>query len=283
MFENFTVDYRRLLPSRSTDESADDSIDYGIYEDEESIAQRRNASGEGDDSVLNHPYVNYFCSMLPSLSLRERLLGCATCMICGYLLSFGSFVRLKDLLFGNPTPIVVHVTMGNVLSLMGTCFLSGPSSQIRRMYHESRRVATVMYLGSIGLSLLLLVTPGHFGKGFLLFLLLCFQYVAVTWYVLMLKERMTCFSIKLHLTFYILNLPSSIHFIHLYRFLIGILKTGIVCRTSHLHEMSLNDFVVVSYPALKMTDKTKRFHRKSYLICLFIFPLDSYKNDFRHE
>ena len=185
MFENFTVDYRRLLPSRSNDESADDSIDYGIYEDEESIAQRRTASGEGDDSVLNHPYVNYFCSMLPSLSLRERLLGCATCMICGYLLSFGSFVRFKDLLFGNPTTIVVHVTMGNVLSLMGTCFLSGPTSQIRRMYHESRRVATVMYLGSIGLSLLLLVTPGHFGKGFLLFLLLCCQYVAVTWYVLM--------------------------------------------------------------------------------------------------
>ena len=185
IFDNFNVDYRRLIPSRSNDggDSNDESLDYGIYEDEESTAQRERLANTTSDNILNHPYISTFCNMLPSLSLRERLLGCGTCMICGYLLSFGSFIRFRDLFFGNPTPIVIHVTLGNILSLMGTCFLSGPSSQIRRMFHESRKIATNMYIGSMGLCLLLLLTPKHFGKGFLLFLLLCFQYIAVTWYV----------------------------------------------------------------------------------------------------
>jgi hypothetical protein len=39
----------------------------------------------------------------PSLTWKERLLGCATCMIGGYILSFGSLFRLKHLIMGNPS------------------------------------------------------------------------------------------------------------------------------------------------------------------------------------
>lgn len=39
----------------------------------------------------------------PSLTWRERLIGCATCMIGGYILSFGSLFRLKHLIMGNPS------------------------------------------------------------------------------------------------------------------------------------------------------------------------------------
>jgi hypothetical protein len=192
MFDNLrSIDYRRLLPTSHNDSvdipsTTNNSMDYGIYEDEESIAQQR----QGGETRPEAAMVDRLCAplytcfeFLPSLSLRERLLGCGTCMICGYLLSFGSFMRFTDLVGGNPVPLVVSITIGNVLTLCGTCFLTGPSGQVRRMWHETRRMATIVYLGSLFLTLLLLVTPKHRGKGFLLFCVLCFQEVASTWYV----------------------------------------------------------------------------------------------------
>jgi hypothetical protein len=174
MFDTYIkVDYRQLLPSRSQQE--DDEL--GIYEDDESRAQRRLEDGDG-------PSCPDWCNLLPSLSFRERLLGCATCMICGYLLGLGSFMRMKDLLVGNPIPLVVNVTLGNIIALCGTCFLTGPQEQLRRMFHETRRIASVAYLGCLAVTLLLLILPHYRGKGFMLFLLMIFQYVAITWYCL---------------------------------------------------------------------------------------------------
>ena len=46
-------------------------------------------------------------SFLPSLTWQERLGGCLACMALGYILSLGSFFRLKDLLHGNPTSFVL--------------------------------------------------------------------------------------------------------------------------------------------------------------------------------
>jgi hypothetical protein len=117
MFESIAnVDYRQLLPSRSHADSQDSAL--GIYEDEESRAE---AAGEAEPSALTSWCRGVF-DFLPSLSLRERVLACATCMVCGYLLSFGSFFRMKSLLGGNPVPLVVNVTAGNILALYVTCF-----------------------------------------------------------------------------------------------------------------------------------------------------------------
>jgi hypothetical protein len=99
-------------------------------------------------------------------------------------LSFGSFIRMRDLLGGNPAPLVINVTFGNIIALCGTCFLTGPRQQVRRMFHESRKLASACYLGSLVLTLVLLILPKFGGKGLLLFILLIFQYVAITWYVL---------------------------------------------------------------------------------------------------
>lgn len=52
-------------------------------------------------------------SLCYEMSLRERLLGCGTCMIAGYLLSMGSFWRISDLVVRHdPFPFVVHATVG---------------------------------------------------------------------------------------------------------------------------------------------------------------------------
>lgn len=187
MFDNIRVDYRQLLPSQSTGDDDSTDIPLGIYEDDESRAQREATAFRCPDWIMDN---------LPNLSLRERLLGCATCMICGYLMSLGSFVRMKDLLTGNPTPLVINVTLGNILSLSGTCFLSGPASQLQRMFHKSRKMASIVYLGTLAITMFLIMTPKHRGKGLLLFLLLLAQYAAITWYVFVYLEYcIGCFSV----------------------------------------------------------------------------------------
>jgi Got1/Sft2-like family len=181
MFEGLRTGYARLLPGGANDEEDREILsDLGIYEDEETLSSRQQSSG-GDDSNIQCPA---WCNFLPSLSLRERLLGCATCMVCGYILSFGSFMRMKDLLVGNPVPLVVNVTIGNIIALCGTCFLAGAESQARRMFHKSRKVASMMYLGSLGVTIILLLLPHFFLRGLILLLLMIAQYVAITWYCL---------------------------------------------------------------------------------------------------
>lgn len=178
--DSIRTGYSRLLPGGTNDaEDAEIMHDLGIYEDEES-RQSRNPDGDGNNAVSCPSW----CDFLPSLSLRERLLGCATCMVCGYILSFGSFMRMKDLVVGNPVPLVVNVTIGNVIALCGTCFLTGPQSQARRMFHKTRKMASIVYLGSLVVTLFLLLLPHFVLRGLLLFLLMIGQYVAITWYCL---------------------------------------------------------------------------------------------------
>mmetsp|Transcript_26554 Transcript_26554/g.32143 ORF Transcript_26554/g.32143 Transcript_26554/m.32143 type:complete len:184 (+) Transcript_26554:194-745(+) len=125
------------------------------------------------------------CALLPSLSIRERLMGCLFCVTLGYLLSFGSFLRFAELLVGNPGPFVIFSTAGNILSLCSTCFLTTPSRQIKSMFHETRRVASVLFVGSLFLTLVIAFTC-HDVPGQALMLILCMigQYVAIAWYCL---------------------------------------------------------------------------------------------------
>lgn len=68
-------------------------------------------------------------SFLPSLTWQERLGGCIACMVLGYILSLGSLFRMKDMIAGHPTSFVIYTTLGNIISLSGSCFLSGTSKE----------------------------------------------------------------------------------------------------------------------------------------------------------
>ena len=70
MFES--MDFASLLPTRQTTEE-------------------RQQETEDD-----------MCSLLPTLTWTECLIGCGACMVAGYLLSFGAFFRVKELIIGNP-------------------------------------------------------------------------------------------------------------------------------------------------------------------------------------
>ena len=79
-------------------------------------------------------------------------------------------------------PYVVNATIGNIIALCGSCFLSGPKQQSRKMFHKTRRLATFTYLGSMVLTLIVALVPFPGNKApVLLFLMFC-QYVSITWY-----------------------------------------------------------------------------------------------------
>jgi Got1/Sft2-like family len=85
----------------------------------------------------------------------------------------------------NAVPFVLNATVGNIIALCGSCFLSGPHSQMKKMWAETRRTATIAYLGSLFLTLLIAFIPNFPGpRGLLLLLLMLCQYVSITWYCL---------------------------------------------------------------------------------------------------
>lgn len=165
-----SFDYRSLWSKNEAPSSATGTAQAGGTIDDVDV-------GDDDEGICCK-----YC--LPELSWRERLLGCAACMVTGYLLSFGSFFRIKDLLLGNALPFVYYATVGNLIALAGSFFLKGPKTQLRHMWDESRRVAAALYLGSLALTLFVAFAPMWGPKSFYLILLMLCQYVAITWYCL---------------------------------------------------------------------------------------------------
>ena len=166
-----TFDYRSLLPTTSRG--------YNNSSTESSLSEYENDGGSSSGECCGYE--------LPNFTLRERIIGCITCMIGGYILSLGSILRIFDLLFhNNPYPMVVNTTVGNIITLLGACFFSGPKQQMKKMFYKKRKTATIMYLSSLCGTIFILILPGKEGflKGMILLLCLLFQYISVTWYCL---------------------------------------------------------------------------------------------------
>ena len=101
------------------------------------------------------------CSLCPSLTYKQRLMGCAFFMVAGFFISMGSFFRLKDLLAGHPESFAIMYTVGNLISLCSTCCLYGPYSQAKSMFAETRMIITnvaIMAVFCTVVGLMLLVT-----------------------------------------------------------------------------------------------------------------------------
>ncbi|ETW09763.1 hypothetical protein H310_00248 [Aphanomyces invadans] len=118
------------------------------------------------------------------LSYKERLLGCGICFVLGMMLSFGSTVRLGQLVAGRPAPFAICYTLGNLLSLGCTMFFVGPVSQCKSMFHAKRRVAAAIYLTFIGVTLALCFSPNVPHRSGLVVVTVLVQFCALSWYTL---------------------------------------------------------------------------------------------------
>ncbi|KAF5289726.1 hypothetical protein FQA39_LY03643 [Lamprigera yunnana] len=114
-----------------------------------------------------------------TLSWSTRIKGFLICFIIGILLSLlGSFALF---LSGGLTMFAVFYTLGNILSILSTCFLMGPINQIKKMFASTRVIATVIVVISF---ILTLVSAIYLKKAALALIFIIIQSLAMTWYSL---------------------------------------------------------------------------------------------------
>lgn len=120
----------------------------------------------------------------PSLTFKQRVFGLGCCIAIGLLLQITSFGAFASALLGHPSRFALRYTFGNIVSLMGTCFLAGPKSQIRNMSRSGRRTTSAIFLGSMVLTVLAVESGQHHGRALLIMLLVFAQWFALIWYTL---------------------------------------------------------------------------------------------------
>ncbi|XP_056636654.1 vesicle transport protein SFT2A [Diorhabda carinulata] len=114
-----------------------------------------------------------------TLSWSTRLKGFLACFIVGILLSFlGSFALF---LHGGLSVFAVFYTLGNVTSILSTCFLMGPFNQIKKMFASNRYIATILVIVSFTLTL---ISALLLKKAVLALLFIIIQSLSMTWYSL---------------------------------------------------------------------------------------------------
>ena len=115
-----------------------------------------------------------------TLSWSTRIKGFAICFVLGFVLSIMGSVFLtlpgKGLLI-----FALLYTTGNLLSLISTCFLMGPWKQLKKMFNETRVIATILVF--VFMILTLLAALRWHKKGLAILFCVC-QFLAYTWYSL---------------------------------------------------------------------------------------------------
>eukprot|EP00752_Nemacystus_decipiens_P010700 g9529.t1 len=149
-------------------------------------SSRRLLGGEPEEKSALQEMEEAVCSVCPSLSWRNRLIGYGACLAAGFILTFGSMFRVAQLLTGNPRPFVLYFTLGSLLSICSSFFLTGPWKQIKKMFAPVRAVATSIYLITLAATLFVALSPYASvpGRGFLLLCLVVVQFLSYVWYTL---------------------------------------------------------------------------------------------------
>ncbi|KAG0244636.1 Vesicle transport protein [Actinomortierella wolfii] len=112
-----------------------------------------------------------------SLTRTQRLYGFGICFIVGFLISILSTISLATGLIGL---FAVFFTLGNIISLFSTAFLIGPMRQLKTMFAPVRMIASIVYIVTMILTLIVAFT---LRSPFLLCLILCIaQFLALFWY-----------------------------------------------------------------------------------------------------
>ncbi|XP_063705693.1 vesicle transport protein SFT2A isoform X1 [Culicoides brevitarsis] len=114
-----------------------------------------------------------------TLSWETRIKGFAICFVVGIL--FTLLASFALFLNRGLTVFAAFYTIGNILSLLSTCFLMGPVKQIKKMFSSTRWIATCIMLASLVLTL---VAALVLKKALLALLFIIIQGLAMTWYSL---------------------------------------------------------------------------------------------------
>eukprot|EP00903_Cladosiphon_okamuranus_P010684 g10099.t1 len=149
-------------------------------------SSRRLLGGEPEEKTPLQEMEEAVCSVCPSLSWRNRLIGYGACLAAGFILTFGSMFRVALLLTGRPRPFVLYFTLGSLLSICSSFFLTGPWKQVKKMFAPGRALVTSIYLTTLALTLFVALSPYASvpGRGIILVGLVIVQFLSYVWYTL---------------------------------------------------------------------------------------------------
>lgn len=120
----------------------------------------------------------------PSLGFKQRLFGFACCFMFGQVMQFFSFGAFTGVLLGHPSRFAFMYTLGNITMMAASFFLSGPASQLRKLKAKDRFMTSIVYLGSMFLTLVMVFSHAFFGRALVIMLCVAVQWAALVWYVL---------------------------------------------------------------------------------------------------
>ena len=95
-------------------------------------------------------------------SLETRIMGFIGCFVLGTILSLFSTAFLFQVVT-DPSRFAVLYTFGNILSIISAFFLSGPCKQLKSMFKLHRLSATIVYLGTLIVTLIAAFEDAHAG------------------------------------------------------------------------------------------------------------------------
>lgn len=114
------------------------------------------------------------------LSYKTRIIGWLACSIVGFVLSL--VICLVFVLSNfNVAAFAILYSLGQILNIAGSCFLSTPSGHLKDMKKKSRIIPSIVYVLSIILTIVVAVVTQIKG---LVFLFLVIQVFAYYWYTI---------------------------------------------------------------------------------------------------
>jgi hypothetical protein len=112
-----------------------------------------------------------------SFSWETRIKGFIGCFVLGCVMSI-----MATCLLWLPSGLAlfaVFYTLGNLISLASTCFLMGPINQAKKMFSETRWIATLVMLLFFALTLMAAL---WWHRAVLALIFCALQFLAMTWY-----------------------------------------------------------------------------------------------------
>eukprot|EP00455_Lapot_gusevi_P015857 TRINITY_DN1808_c0_g4_i1.p1 TRINITY_DN1808_c0_g4~~TRINITY_DN1808_c0_g4_i1.p1 ORF type:complete len:164 (-),score=14.45 TRINITY_DN1808_c0_g4_i1:144-635(-) len=116
-----------------------------------------------------------------SLSWEQRLWGFGICFSIGMVLSLLSAFFVTAILTGHPEKFAILYSFGAFCSIGSSMFLMGPWNQLKSMFAPVRALATIVYLASI---ILTLVVAFKSHSILLVLMMIVIQFLALLWYCL---------------------------------------------------------------------------------------------------
>lgn len=123
-------------------------------------------------------------SCCPNLNYKQRIFGCVCCFCLGQFLQFLSFSAASGVLIGHPGRFARFYSLGNLMMVTGSFFLSGPKAQWRKIKAKNRALTSFTFVSTMILTLSVVRAHPFVGRALLILLLVVVQWCAQVWYIL---------------------------------------------------------------------------------------------------